>query len=187
MPLLSVLLPCERYKPRGTGGKHCMAEGVWSIFLVMMRNETCVTNPNCCGLLVQLTPSPVNVLLLSVLCLAYGLILYLGIGLGNSTPFARKTVSFVVEIISGVLAFRHLVTIVNPPERVNLTWGALLAHEWEEVPLGSLSAWNRATARILLSGSTGSHSSGTEREEQFSTLRDLLPPPPPSSSPGLMK
>lgn len=39
-------------------------------------------------------------LLLSILCLAYRLILYLRIGLDNSTPFAQKTVSFTIEILS---------------------------------------------------------------------------------------
>lgn len=47
MPLVSVLLlPYEGYKPRGTGRKHRMGACMWSIFLVMMRNRTCMTNPN---------------------------------------------------------------------------------------------------------------------------------------------
>lgn len=47
MSLVSgLLLPYEGYKPRGTGRKHCMGVCMRSIFLVMMRNHTCMTNPN---------------------------------------------------------------------------------------------------------------------------------------------
>lgn len=73
--------------------------------------------------------SLLSMLLLSILCLAYRLILYLRIGLDNSTPFAQKTVSFIIEIISGVLTFRHLLTILNPLESESQFSCALLLRE----------------------------------------------------------
>lgn len=135
----------------------------------------------------QLTLSPLNMLLLSILCLAYRLIRYLGIGLANSTPFAQKTEFRYWDHIWCLDIQTLANNLESTGERESQFWGALLAHEWEEALLGSLSAWSCTAARVLLSGLTGSNSSGTKREEQFSTLWDLLPSPPLSSSPGLMK
>lgn len=71
--------------------------------------------------------------------------------------------------------------------RESQSGAALLAGEWEEALLGSLSTCSRPTTRVLLWGWAGFNSSGTKGEEQSSPWRDLLPSPPLSSSPGLMK
>lgn len=99
-------------------------------------------------------------LLLSILCLAYRLILYVGIGLDNSTPFVQKTEfrywdpiwCFDIQILAN-----NLESIGECESRF---WAALLAHEWEELLLGSLSAWSRtAAASCSRSGHSGT---GTE-------------------------
>ncbi|RMC05926.1 hypothetical protein DUI87_17471 [Hirundo rustica rustica] len=96
------------------------------------------------------------------------LILYLGIGLDNSTRFARKAVSLVIGVVSGVSTCRHFADSPDSiGERASQFWGALLAHEWEK-PL-RLEPFHRP---VLLSAVPGSSSSGTKQEEQFSTLWD---------------
>lgn len=131
----------------------------------------------------QLTLSPLKMLLLSILCLAYRLILYVGIGLDNSTPFVQKTEfrywdpiwCFDIQILAN-----NLESIGECESRF---WAALLAHEWEELLLGSLSAWSRTAAASC----SRSGRSGTGTEEPFSTPQELPPAPPASSSPGLVK
>lgn len=76
----------------------------------------------------QLTLSPWNMLLLSIPCLAYRLILYLGIGLDNSTRFAQEAVSLVIEVIPGVWTCRHLQTALTPAESVNHSCGERCWH-----------------------------------------------------------
>lgn len=86
-------------------------------------------------------------LLLSILCLAYRLILYLRIGLDNSTPFAQKTVSFTIEIlsVSQRLDARNLESV---GERITVA-----EDEWQEAFLllcaRSMGCW-RGMGGVLL-------------------------------------
>lgn len=84
-------------------------------------------------------------LLLSIPCLAYRLILYLGIGLDNSTRFAQKTVSLVIEVVSGVWPCRHLQTALTPAESVNHSSGEHCWHTSGRKHWWEASAWSCST------------------------------------------
>lgn len=139
MPLVSgLLLPYEGHKPRGTGRKHCMEVCMWSIFLVMMRNHTCMTNPN--PLLwfpnaADSFPMEYAATFYSLSCLmAYTV---LGDWSWQFNSFCTENREFGYW---GCIWCLDVQTLADSPdsigERESQFWGALLAHEWEEALVG---------------------------------------------------